>query len=83
MSQDSAVNCGNCRFSIVSQDQNGKINFRQRVCKKNPPTPILITTPQGILQNNMWPSLAATDRCFSHEPLAAVIEAEEVEGKPN
>ena len=64
--------CGNCRFSTPAVN-NGKINFKQRICKRNPPAALIVPGPQGPLLQSMWPSLDITAHCFSHEPMAVMV----------
>lgn len=58
--------CATCAFSIAAQDADGKINFQARVCRKNPPTPVVVPTPNGPGMRNLWPIMSTGDYCFSH-----------------
>ncbi len=62
-----AQTCGNCRFSLPATDGKGKINFGSRFCRRNPPSVVMMPTPQGPQFVSAWPIMGAGDHCFSHE----------------
>lgn len=55
--------CGTCRFSVPAMGQDGKINFTSRVCRRFPPVPMMIPTPQGISMQFVWPQLDTSKNC--------------------
>jgi len=46
-------NCGNCKFWYATE----------RVCRRNPPTPVALATPKGILQQSIFPGMNDNGWC--------------------
>jgi hypothetical protein len=67
--------CANCLSSTPALDGKGKIDFTKRVCKHNPPLPMLVPNGAGGAgMDFFWPILGNAQWCRKHEPRAVVIE---------
>jgi hypothetical protein len=68
-----------CKFSETPRDEQGKfvIGAQVRVCKRMPPTPILIPRGPNLSLESAWPVLPLTGHCFEfavNEQAANVVE---------
>lgn len=69
-------NCFNCRHSqITKQQQDGTLNFQQRICVESPPQIVIIPAPQGVLMQSVFPIVVQGMLCDRHNP-APVLQAE-------
>lgn len=58
--------CVTCRFHTLEAMQ-GQIQ-RQMICRRNPPSMNMVTTPQGIQGMTFFPIVQPNIWCFAHEP---------------
>ena len=56
--------CGSCKYSIPAKKSDGTIDFRQRFCRRFPPTPIMMPTAQGPTIQFILPTLDVNATCW-------------------
>lgn len=67
MALPSTSNCGRCRFAEMLIER-GQLDVNRRVCKKNPPMPIVIPVQGGMRVDFVFPQLPSDFGCWSFEP---------------
>lgn len=58
--------CGNCRFAEMLVER-GQLDVTKRVCKKNPPQPIVLPVQGGLRVDFVFPQLPTDFGCHSFE----------------
>ncbi len=48
---------------------------RLNICRRNPPTPVMIQTPQGAGQMSVFPMVTAESWCYQWTPDASKLHA--------
>jgi hypothetical protein len=58
--------CQNCDYSKLTED------LRVRMCKRYPPVPNFVPTPQGMQQVTAWPAVSPSDVCGEFKPRLSI-----------
>lgn len=82
------ASCGACRFGAMAKDAEGKIVFHQKVCKRYPPTLMMIPTQTGVNIQALQPMMEVANWCGEFQPMAGMVDlpgehALAVEEKPD
>ena len=59
--------CLTCKFADTMVDQNMKIDFTRKICRKGPPTPVFVPTPSGTQQATCFPVVQKGLWCYQWE----------------
>jgi hypothetical protein len=59
------MTCMTCKYSEPPKSADGKVVLGQgvRVCKRNPPVPILVPVQNGVSMQSVYPMVGLTDEC--------------------
>lgn len=57
--------CGTCRHAAIAKGNDGKMNFSFKVCKRFPPTPLIMPGPPpvGFQIQPIFPVVSASEHC--------------------
>ena len=80
------MTCMSCRYSEPPRDANGKVVIGQangaRMCKRFPPTPMLVPVQSGVGVQYVWPMMGLMDSCGEFRSSANGHEAVAIEDAP-
>lgn len=68
----SGASCSSCHYSILipvmdPATKTPMLNRKQRICRRVPPTPVLIPTDKGFMQIGAHPVVAEKEVCFEYD----------------
>lgn len=70
----SARNCENCAFASEVRDQSNPL-LKHKICRRMPPTPVLVPGPQGFNLMPLFPPVNASTLCGEHRLTVEIANA--------
>lgn len=70
-----AVDCLSCSFTEPVVLPGGAIDFSRKVCRRFPPTPIPVMTPQGQQLGIAQPTVGKGVWCWEHPVMKAKMDS--------